>query len=270
MNSNCSEIKSNNAQKSVGKLLKQARQKHKVKDLNVIARELCIKPYLLEALELDNFGSFPSSCYATGFLKNYSNYLGLDAQEITAIYEHEYVGLKESAVLTFPEAEKHNNFSLKGAAWAATFSVAILVGVWSSYDNSDAEEISPLVVANKLNTTNETVSSNAIIPVSEVEAKKEAPQINPTNMADVHLKAKDDVWIRISQDDGTVLVDKILTKGEDLVPPKAFGLNLMTNNAAALTVFVGSNAIKPLGGEGEIVRNIVLEQEKLQNLSMLD
>ena len=278
MNSTCTEIKSDQTQKSVGKLLRQARQKHKVRDLNVIARELCIKPYLIEALEQDNFGSFPSPCYATGFLKNYSNYLGLDTQKIIAIYVQEYAGSEDNAVLTFPEAEKHDSFPLKGAAWAASLSVAILVGVWSSYDRSDAEEISISVASNTISTTTEAVQFNTVVPVIAFEpqkenvvvAQKEVPQINPTNMADVYLTAKEDVWIRISQDDGTVLIDKILAKGEELVPPKAFGLNLMTNNAAALSVFVGNDAIKPLGGEGEIVKNIVLEQEKLQKLTLLD
>ena len=107
------DLKSSTIQKSVGKILKDARQKHRVRDLNVIAKELCIRPYLLEALEKGDFGSFPSSCYVTGFLKNYASYLNLDTKEIISGYEAEYAGSKDGVVLDFPEVEKEWDFILK-------------------------------------------------------------------------------------------------------------------------------------------------------------
>ena len=44
---------------------------------------------------------------------------------------------------------------------------------------------------------------------------------------------------------------------------------LMTNNAAALSVSFGDQTVQALGNEGEIIENIILEQNKLLEFSML-
>jgi cytoskeleton protein RodZ len=275
VNSTCININNDQTQKSVGKLLKQARQQHKVRDLTLIASELCIKPYLLEALEQDNFESFAAACYATGFLKSYASYLGLNTKEIISIYVNEYAVSKELAVLKFPEAEKHFQLPLKSVAGIAILCLATFVGVWNSNNNLDAGEVAIPSVSSDVNPVIDTVKEVEDFKTPAIKDILAAPidefsSTKAINLADVHLKANDDVWIRISENDGTALIDKILTKGENIVVTKSQGLSLMTNNAAALDVFVGSKAFKPLGAEGEIVKNFNLAHEKLRELSMRD
>lgn len=265
MNSICSDIKSGDTSVSVGKLLRQARQKHSVRDLNVISRELCISSYLLEALEEDDFSAFPSSCYAIGFLRNYSDFLKLDTNDFVARYEHEYAGSKECVVLSFPEVEYSDEFPIKRTAGIAMLSIAILFGVWSSFNKLDAEEVSVtnlptgnLSSVEEINTSPqiETIlnsQENELPPVSEPPIKIAA--LSP----DVLLKANEDVWIRLATADGLVLVEKILEKGENFVAPKSSGLKLMTNNAAALVVYVNSKPLEALGGKGKIFEGIILD-----------
>lgn len=260
MNSISTDIKSEETQESVGKILKQARLEHKVKDLNVIAEDLCIKAYFLEALEQGDFGSFASSCYATGFLKNYATFLGLDTKEVVAKYEAEYAGSNECVVLTFPEVEKYNLFPIKSVAGIATLCITIFFGVWASYDSTDAEEVSDMVEPTMLH-------SSAATAVPLVEKPVETIAVVASD--ELLLKANQDVWVRLSESDGTVVVEKILNKGEDLVAPKTQGLSLMTNNAAALSVHLDGEVVNTLGYEGEIIENIALEQEKLLELTML-
>lgn len=257
MNSICTEVTSEKTLESVGKILSQARQEHKIRDLNVIAEDLCIKSYLLEALEQGKFESFPSSCYAIGFLKNYAAYLDLDIKDVVSRYEEEYEGSKECVVLTFPEAEKHNSLPIKSIAGIATLCVILCLGVWANMGRFD-QAVTPQEPAPKnLHTTK-----------AHVEAKV-VPEITTMISDDVRLKANQDVWVRLSEQDGTVLVEKILSKGEDLIAPESDGVSLMTNNAAGLSVYVDGKAVNALGAEGEIIENIALEQEKLLTLSML-
>lgn len=260
MNAISTDKKSEETLERVGKILKQARLKHKVRDLNIIAEELYIKPYLLEALEQGDFGSFPSSCYATGFLKNYAAYLGLDTKEIVTKYVAEYAGSNECVVLTFPEAERHNLFPMKRIAGISTLCIAIFIGVWASYDRFDVNEINDMAEPIRLQ-----LSAAPEVPVVEEPVEKAAVAVSD----DVLLKANQDVWVRLFARDGTVVVEKILNKGEDLVAPKTQGLSLMTNNAAALSVHMDGEVVDTLGGEGEIIENITLEQEKLFKLTML-
>jgi cytoskeletal protein RodZ len=70
---------------SLGEKLKTARE---LKGLNFdqVSRETNIAGRYLEALEAEEFSGFPGEPYVTGFLRNYSEYLGLDAQGMLSLY----------------------------------------------------------------------------------------------------------------------------------------------------------------------------------------
>jgi cytoskeletal protein RodZ len=70
---------------SLGEKLKTARE---LKGLNFdqVSRETNIAGRYLEALEAEDFSGFPGEPYVTGFLRNYSGYLGLNAQEMLSLY----------------------------------------------------------------------------------------------------------------------------------------------------------------------------------------
>lgn len=264
MNSICTDIKSDATETNVGMILKEARQKHKVRDLNAIAEELCIKPHLLEALEQGDFASFPSSCYATGFLKNYASFLNLNTRDVVSRYEAEYAGSKECVVLSFPEAKKYSTIPVKQIAGIATLCIAIVVGIWAGFDNLDAEEVVSSVAATKLQT--EVSVYEAVV----TDKHNAAPETIAVKDDEVRLEAMEDVWVRLSETDGSVRVEKILNKGQGLVAPTDEGLSLMTNNAAALKVLVNGSDAKRLGVQGQIIENIKLEQQELVELSLLD
>ena len=253
---------------SVGKILKETRQKHAVHDLNMIADELCIKPYLLEALEQGDFDSFPSACYATGFLKNYAGFLALDTKDIIEKYEAEYAGSKECVVLSFPEAEYQNKFPLKRMAGVASLCVAIFSGLWATNNNLDAEEATSGF--QQTNTqSSAVVDEKPTISIAMKAASEVAPMVEKETIVieallmgdDIRFQAKDDVWVRI---------EKLMTKGENLIPPREGGLSLMTNNAGAISVSVGDEKAKTLGYEGQILENVALKQDQLLEFSMLD
>lgn len=270
MNSICTDIKSDATETNVGKILKEARQKHKIRDLNVIAEELCIKPYLLEALEQGNFTSFPSSCYATGFLKNYASFLGLNNEDIVSRYEAEYAGSKECVVLSFPEAKKYTKIPVKEMAGIATLCIAI-VGIWTGFDKlGGGETIDNAVPTNLHSEVTAPVSGAPETVTVESKAATVEPKAITVATDQVRLQAIEDVWVRLSENDGSVRVEKILDKGQDLVVPADEGLSLMTNNAAALTVLITGREAKPLGAHGQIIDNIKLEQQELVELSLLD
>jgi cytoskeletal protein RodZ len=51
-----------------------------------VSRETNIATRYLEALETENFAIFPGEPYLQGFLRNYGEYLGLDADELFSLY----------------------------------------------------------------------------------------------------------------------------------------------------------------------------------------
>ncbi|MDG1708277.1 MAG: DUF4115 domain-containing protein [Emcibacteraceae bacterium] len=274
MNKLCTDIKADPDTMNVGDLLREARHEHHVRDLDMIARELCIKIHLLEALEEGKFDSFPSACYATGFLKNYAAFLGLDTKEIISKYEQEYAGLNDKVVLAFPEVKK-NKFSIGKLIGAASFFAALIMGVWMTNSTFDAQELSNALMVTKAEAAVtmpkpalETIVEEKVVldPITEQLTAKATPLPFDQN---IQLTAKDDVWVRITKGDGTTIVEQVFAKGEMFTHPQELGLVLMTNNAAAISIVVGSNSFKSLGQQGEIIENMALEQEKLLELSMV-
>jgi cytoskeletal protein RodZ len=70
---------------SLGEKLKTARES-KGLNFDQVSRETNIAGRYLEALEAEDFSCFPGEPYVTGFLRNYSEYLGLSVQEMLSLY----------------------------------------------------------------------------------------------------------------------------------------------------------------------------------------
>ena len=72
---------------SLGQKLREAREAHSY-SVEQIARDTHISKQYLEALELENFSILPGDTYVVGFLRNYAEYLGLDPEELVALYKN--------------------------------------------------------------------------------------------------------------------------------------------------------------------------------------
>ncbi|MBR1403904.1 MAG: helix-turn-helix domain-containing protein [Treponema sp.] len=70
---------------SYGEILKTAREA-KGLELELIARETSITQEYLEALEKEDAAAFPGEPYLIGFLKNYAEYLEVDANHVATLY----------------------------------------------------------------------------------------------------------------------------------------------------------------------------------------
>jgi cytoskeletal protein RodZ len=72
---------------SIGEKLRLARERNNL-TIDQVARETHVAKRFLKALEDEDFAAFPGETYAMGFLRSYSEYLGLNAEEIVGIYRN--------------------------------------------------------------------------------------------------------------------------------------------------------------------------------------
>lgn len=72
---------------SIGEKLRLARERNNL-TIDQVARETHVAKRFLKALEDEDFAAFPGETYAMGFLRNYSEYLGLNAEELIGIYRN--------------------------------------------------------------------------------------------------------------------------------------------------------------------------------------
>ena len=72
---------------SIGEKLRLARERNSL-TIDQVARETHVAKRFLKALEDEDFSQFPGETYAMGFLRNYSEYLGLNPEELMGIYRN--------------------------------------------------------------------------------------------------------------------------------------------------------------------------------------
>src|ERR1700761_3135349 len=108
---------------SAGGLLRRTREELGW-DLPGVAAALRIKAEYLAALERNTVEGLPGPTYATGFLRAYAEYLGLDGHEIVRRFRAEETGLHTKPELAFPVP-----LTDRGIPGGGIFLIAVLVFV---------------------------------------------------------------------------------------------------------------------------------------------
>lgn len=161
----------------VGSLLTDARKSRGLTDLDHVARELCIRTYLLEALEQNNFSAFPSACYASGFLKTYATYLGLDAASVVRQFKGEYEGATRKVELVFPEVQARAKLPRDIAAGIGGLSLVIMLGVGMMFGKDGVQqELLAFEKVGSLELSAKPVQSAALQEKKSEDSREKAPE----------------------------------------------------------------------------------------------
>lgn len=75
--------------KTIGEIIKEARLKKKI-TLEEAEKETKIRKKFLLAIEKNDFSLFPSLATASGFIKNYAEYLGLSSEKALAFFRRDF------------------------------------------------------------------------------------------------------------------------------------------------------------------------------------
>lgn len=87
---------------SVPQHLRRARERAGLQ-VEQLATELCIKPSFLAALENGHYHELPANAYVIGFLRTYSNRLGLNGEAMLDLYRAEMQGRNKAPQLIPPQ-----------------------------------------------------------------------------------------------------------------------------------------------------------------------
>lgn len=115
----------------VGQRLKEERLRKKL-SLDQAARETRIRLQFLIAIEKGEYQKLPSAAYAAGFVKNYSEYLGLPKKETSALFRREFDEEKIYKVL--PEGFTHqkefpvHRIKIQQAVFGVVLVLLIIIG----------------------------------------------------------------------------------------------------------------------------------------------
>ncbi len=131
---------------AVGALLRANRLKAGY-DLGELSRQLRIRRTFLEAIEDGRFRDLPGHTYATGFVKAYAEYFGLDAAEIVRRFRNEAGERGATQSLNFPAPVAERETPRGALILIGLIIAAVAYGVWyinTVRDNVLVELVSPV------------------------------------------------------------------------------------------------------------------------------
>ena len=95
--------------KSVGSILHDTRIQKGI-FLEDVEKATKIRQKFLEAIETDDYSIIPSTAYAKGFVKNYSEFLGLDSQMTLAFFRRQTQDATKQSLLPKKSIASENSF----------------------------------------------------------------------------------------------------------------------------------------------------------------
>jgi cytoskeleton protein RodZ len=113
----------------VGDLLRQKRESFR-QDLFTVAGQLHIRLSYLRAIEEGRFRDLPGLTYASGFVRSYSDYLGLDGEEMVRRFRAEVAGMDRQVQLIFPSLVTEGKIPSGAILLLSGFLAVVAYGVW--------------------------------------------------------------------------------------------------------------------------------------------
>ena len=236
-----------------------------------IAKGTSIRALYIEAIEKGEYGQLPGTVYAKGFIRNYANFLKMDADAVVRQFMEENhpeeVAAAEEAKQQLAEAEEQSKAEAKAKlatgseyreqvtssnsrqnTWLIAL-IVLLVGAGAYYlfamDDSSAPK-----------TANKTVTQTAKAPTAKSQPAKEPAKTQeaPKKVEGVELVAKftDKCWTQVVADgktvyEGTIEPGKTETwKGKEKVV-------ITAGNAGAVEMKVNGQDMGKAGDIGQVV-----------------
>lgn len=256
----------------VGEILRRTRV-HYGQSLEQVEIVLRIRASQLEALEKGDVKQLPGRVYAIGFVRSYSEYLGLDGDKMVHLFKEQSVGRKAKPDLSFPVPASESKVPNLMIIGGSVFGFLVLVGfiAYAMFPERSKTEIASVpekLTKSQLNQAPALVGDSLPVqavegaaPVNPAAAPAETPP--PKNTNRIALEIIDASWVEIRNAQGIAILRQVLKPGDVYLVPNEPGLVMATGNAGGIKVKVDGKAGKTLGETGQIKRKIALDPATL-------
>lgn len=224
-----------------GAQLRAAREALRL-DLPHIAAETRIPLRHLEAIEAGQLETLPSRAYAIGFSRTFAKAVGLDPAVITDAVRVELADGSMRRTVPEPGMEPGDPARLpsSGLVWAAAAAVLILaIGAFAFYRSQFGAGTEPA----------------SLLPAEATAGLPAAPAPAEAARGPVVLTATEDgIWVRLYEQGGERLTERVLNRGEMLeVPTAASDPRINTGRPDALTITIGGQPVAKLAEQAQTI-----------------
>lgn len=282
---------SHNAELPVGEILRRTRI-HYGQSLTDVEKALRIPMKQLEAIEAGHGEDLPARVYAIGFVRSYSQYLGLDTEHVVALFKAQADHIAPAPDLNFPVSAQQSSLpSWRIIVISAALLFIVPITIWlisgkNSENNTDVPPVSEelkaqasIDVVNTVPTQDDMSASVTTTPQTSASDKnkaqdtsistntqQEAAPASPPKRKGIVLSILENSWVEIKGANGKRLVSRVLKAGDQYFVPERPGLTMSIGNAAGVEISVDGEALPLLGESGSVIRNIPLNAKKLKTL----
>ena len=262
----------------IGDILRRTREHYK-QSLQKVEKTLRIRASQLEALEQGNIEALPGKVYAIGFVRTYSEYLGLDADQMVRLFKTQSEGRAVDPALHFPTPASETRIAPVWLAGASTVLALFIGGIWMSAKGKDsASSYIPAIetaagpsmeevydpLAPSQGHSQEDLQKVAAVDVAPKTEISSAPAARDPMHDGIVLNITGDSWVEIRDQKGKVILSRVLKKGDQYFVPDRPDLSMSLGNAGGVEILIGDTVYPPLGARGLVRKDIPLDLAALQ------
>jgi cytoskeleton protein RodZ len=283
---------------TVGQDLRAARQR-RGDELAAVSRVLKIRKDHLEALEEDRFEALPGRTYAVGFVRAYSDYLGLDPVQCVERFKREIAGRGSDAQpgAFAPEIEERR----LPHGWVVIAIVALCIVIYGAYRLAITADtllkpsvtLTPAPVhfaarppaikpappppqaAPSTNVTQQSAApadagTDTAVPPPPPTLAQSIAALPPGEAfgsqnkdARVVLHVRATTRVLVEANDGTVYINRVLHAGDSYRVPDRVGMTLTTPNGDAVAIELDGQLMETAGKPSQLTDGLSLDPQAI-------
>jgi cytoskeletal protein RodZ len=247
---------------TLGELLRERRLEHQW-TLEDVAQRTRVRQKWLAALEEGDFGQLPADVHARGFLRAYAELLGLDAEEVFALYEQERGRPDLVSIAPLSRPPRRRSCILPGlGAIVLTFLIIAAVAVvldrgWLNPATIPPTETPPIPTPTNILPT--------ATPTVRLLLETPTPTAGPTEVRtydglEAVLELTADCWVRVTAD-GIQIFQGTLRAGTTHTYTAQEELSIRFGNAGGVRVVLNGEDLGIQGAAGQVVTKTWSKEE---------
>jgi cytoskeleton protein RodZ len=279
---------------TVGQDLRAARLR-RGDDLATVSKALKIRRDHLEALEEDRLEALPGRTYAVGFVRTYSDYLGLDAARAVERYKTQIAGRTDDLQPTITVIDEDDHRRLP-QGWKIVVGVVLLLLAYGAYhlivpaaDRMLAPPVSPVPAqlapkpaaprtAHPATHTAQATAPGTATAAPGASNAQQAGAVPGTQQAAIPpgvvygkqhqdarvvLRMKQTTRVLVQDTNGTIYINRTLNAGDSYMVPNTTGVTLTTADAGAVEIDLDGVAMGTAGRAGQIAETLSLDPQAI-------